>query len=419
MLGEISRRGILSALMSGVLGWSVPSVWAAQPPLHAVQEAASTPIEEEARDFTTPTRLMNQGEWPLFDDDLDFRDMELAIQRQLKRFSEKGLKGRIKLGGKYYPQRLAVESLQVFLQLVKNYQACVAGWPRAMCVQDLNREMRARFNMFKPALVKGDPRFGEENFTFFTGYNTQVIDAVKSEQGPYKFGVYSNPQGSNRTKSRREIDFQGALKGKGLDLGFAKDIFDMYLLHIQGGGLMRVRQPDGSLDQFYISYDGTNGQKWTWISLYMQRKGYISNTSVAAQRKFLKNNPDKWEEILSQCPSYVYFKRSDHPPFGSDSTPLTDRRSIATDSKLYRFKGLLSYVDTQRPTENGNYDLEEEDRSKIPFSPFSRFYLDQDTGGAIKGKARVDLYHGEDLYAQFAAAHQATRGKVYFLMLKP
>lgn len=103
---------------------------------------------------------------------------------------------------------------------------------------------------------------------------------------------------------------------------------------------------------------------------------------------------------------------------GNDSAPVTDHRSIAQDSGLYKFKGLIAYVEATRPVENGNYDLEIEDASTVPFAKFSRFFLDQDTGGAIKGKGRADIYFGEDLYAQFSAMHMKQTGKIYYMMAK-
>jgi membrane-bound lytic murein transglycosylase A len=98
---------------------------------------------------------------------------------------------------------------------------------------------------------------------------------------------------------------------------------------------------------------------------------------------------------------------------GSDLVPLTDNRSIATDTNYYRFKGLLAFVQAERPVETSL-----QNNCQLEFRSFSRFYLDQDTGGAIRGKGRVDLYFGENEYAQKAAYNLVRRGDLYFLMLK-
>ena len=150
----------------------------------------------------------------------------------------------------------------------------------------------------------------------------------------------------------------------------------------------------------------------------MLEKGLINNPSIAAQRAFLRKNPHRAEEIYSTCPSYVFFKKTDHPPLGNDSVPLTDRRSIATDSELYRFKGLPTFIKTRRLSEDLQSLSSLETAKKLNYVDYSRFYLDQDTGGAIKGKARVDLYFGESYYAEEASSVQQERGDMYFLIMK-
>jgi membrane-bound lytic murein transglycosylase A len=97
---------------------------------------------------------------------------------------------------------------------------------------------------------------------------------------------------------------------------------------------------------------------------------------------------------------------------------LVDGRAIATDSKLYAFKGLLAFVQSNRAVDLGTYDMEQEDATKIPYQPFARFFLDQDTGGAIVGKGRADIYFGKTPYAYYAASYQAQEGKLMYLMLK-
>ena len=149
----------------------------------------------------------------------------------------------------------------------------------------------------------------------------------------------------------------------------------------------------------------------------MMSKGYISDSSIAEQRDFLEAHPEKWEEIYSSCPSYVYFKITDHPPYGNDAVPLTDRRSIALDSKLYAFKGMITFVKSRRPQDIWS-DNQKAACREVPYKEFSRFFIDQDTGGAIRGKGRADLYFGESNYAKHASALMKERGEIYFLILK-
>ena len=373
---------------------------------------------EKARDYTTPTRLLNVDEYPRFADDQQLVGMDTAIQRQLKRFQSKNLQGRISLGGKYYPLQHAVKSLETFRSLVAEFKICVSQEPMETCLEKFNLHLKKSFYVFAPALTSEDPRYGQAKTAFFTGYHTLPLKAQARPSNEFPYPVYKNPHDPKLLKSRQDIDFRSALTGKNLEILFAPSLFDLYQMHIEGGGFVSLEE-NGKTNHFFLSFDGTNKKKWNWISKYMMDKGYIKNPSVAAQRKFLRTNPQLHEEIFSTCPSYVFFKVSHQPPQGADAVPLTDGRSIATDIELYRFKGLLAYIESERPEELDGYDFEEEDVNNVRFRPFSRFFLDQDTGGAIKGKARADIYWGKDDYAKYAATFASHPGNIYFLLAKP
>lgn len=372
----------------------------------------------QAENYSTPTKLLNSGNFPLFADDLDLQGFELAAARQLERFKIKDLSGEINLGGKNYPLIKARTSLEVFLQLAGAYKACKNSYSTNHCVNILNNEIRARYNVFIPDLKPGDPHYQEPFNSLFTGYASQPITGKSQKDAVNSHAVYAQPQvASDRIKTRDEIDFHDGLKGKGLELLYAPNLYDLYLLHIEGGGYITLDQ-GGTTTNFYLSYNGTNNQPFGWISKYMLSKGYIANLSSGAQRKFLRLHPEKQEEIFAQCPSYVFFKVTTTPPEGVEGIPVSPGRTVATDNKLYAFKGLLTFIESQRPRDTGTYDLEEEDVNKIPFDAFSRFVIDQDTGGAITGKGRADIYFGIDQYAQYAATYQAEQGNIYFLLLK-
>ncbi len=367
--------------------------------------------------YVTPTRLVPVSQWPRLADDLDFEGLGLAVQRQLERYKSKNLSGTIKLGGQVYPLKAVPESLSRFLEISEDYQVCMAGGkikPKS-CEDRLNQTVQREFNLYAPNLTPDDPRYGEEKSTLFTAYYTPLLRGRTVPDARYKYGVYRKPSSSSLAgKTRYQIDFQDAFKGKGLQLFYSDNLFDLYLLHVQGGGKVVMENKSGKLSSFYISFEGTNGKNFTFISKYMQQKGYISDLSVESQRTFLETHPQKQAEIFATCPGYIYFKQSAHPPLGNDVVPLTDNRSIATDTKYYSFKGLLAFVAAERPRE----DQKKNECGQAEFQSFSRFFLDQDTGGAIRGKARVDLYFGEGPYAEYAAYNTTNRGDLYFLMLK-
>ena len=384
----------------------------AQAPAHFGAERV-----EAMRDYVFPVKKLPIADYPNFSDDYDLRDLETAIQRQLVRYQSRDLSGKITLGGVRYSQRRVKDSLVAFLQLVNGFKTCQTNTPISLCYQNLNDEIRRRFDVFAPDLKPEDPRYGEVNDSLFTGYHTHLIEAKSRPTGDFIYPIYRKPSGQAQFSTRAQIDFRQALGGRNLEVAYTNNLFDIYLMHVQGGGYVLVNE-DNTTRSFYLSYHATNNHRWQWISKHMMEKGYISNPSIAAQRKFLNAHPEKHEEIYSTNPSYIYYLKTTNPPVGSDTTPVTGGRTIATDSSLYGFKGMLTYVESERAVEDGNYDLEQEDITQIPFAPFSRFFLDQDTGGAIRGKGRADIYFGQTPYAYYAATYQQRTGKLRYLILK-
>jgi membrane-bound lytic murein transglycosylase A len=183
-------------------------------------------------------------------------------------------------------------------------------------------------------------------------------------------------------------------------------------MHIEGGGRVSVQNEKGVLESHYLSYAGSNGKSLKFVSNIMVEMGLLppGKNSTTAQRNYLAQHPEKAREIFKQSPSYIYFQVTDHPPLGVDNTPLTDNRSIATDRRLYPQKGLISYIMAKRPIQLND--------GTIKNIPFSRFFLDQDTGGAIKGKARADLYFGFGPEAEVSANNLTQFGNIYFLIEK-
>ena len=368
------------------------------------------------KDFKqTPTRLALESEIPNFIDDLDFAGLKVVIQRQLKRYGQFSASRGVVLGDQKYLVGDVVKSLNRFLVLANDFQDCLLSeFSKDQCQEKLDVSLRGEFNFYVPNLVPGDLRYGEEDPVFFTGYYTPTLEASKTKTNRFKHPIYAKPRSSAlRKKTRAQIDFNHALKGHGLELFYIDDLFSQYLLHVEGGG--KVLLADGT--SMYLSYAGTNKQRWNFISKYMISKGMISDGSISSQRNYLALHPEHRQEVYSSCPSYVYFKKTVTPPFGNDNVPLTDRRSIATDRKLYPFKGLLTFVQTKRMRES---DVARwQNGKRVRYRNYSRFYLDQDTGGAITGKGRVDLYFGEGSYAQAGSSVMKQRGDLMYLMLKP
>jgi membrane-bound lytic murein transglycosylase A len=130
--------------------------------------------------------------------------------------------------------------------------------------------------------------------------------------------------------------------------------------------------------------------------------------SMQAIRKYLTGNPEVLDEVLNYNPSYVFFQQVERGPIGSLGVLLTPGRSVALDSKIFP-KGALGFILCKKPLVN-------DEREIIGWIKFSRFVLNQDTGGAIKGAGRADIFWGSGPYAELTAGHMKHDGELYILV---
>ncbi len=133
--------------------------------------------------------------------------------------------------------------------------------------------------------------------------------------------------------------------------------------------------------------------------------------SMQKIREYLAAHPEETPEVLNFNPSYVFFRLGDGGPYGSLGVALTPGRSLATDRRIFP-RGALALIRTEKPLLDGSGAIED-------WAPFSRFVLNQDTGGAIRGPGRADLFWGNGEYAEIAAGHMKQEGELYFLIMKP
>src|SRR5690606_881877 len=150
-------------------------------------------FKTERESYVTPTRQLSLDEYPLFHDDLNFNGMKLAIERQLTRFAEKNLSGTIQMGQRRYPLTAMKKSLEVFRQLIWEFESCSYKKISESCYQTFNQAVRSRFDIFIPDLTPDDPRYGEDKTTFFTGYHTMPVEGSARRRGPYQYPIYANP----------------------------------------------------------------------------------------------------------------------------------------------------------------------------------------------------------------------------------
>lgn len=189
---------------------------------------------------------------------------------------------------------------------------------------------------------------------------------------------------------------------QGTEILWVNSLVDVFFLHVQGSG--RVQLTDGST--VAVGYAGQNGHPYQSIGKVLIRMGELEKEEVTlfSIKDWLKMNPDRLNEVLSKNPSYIFFELRDeqaNAPVGALNVALTPRRSIAVDRNVIPL-GAPVWLQTTLPDEQQ--------------SPLNRLMLAQDTGGAIKGHVRADVFWGRGDEAEKLAGLMKQQGKLFVLL---
>lgn len=356
------------------------------------------------------TFILVPGEQVDLNDDLDFVSLELAIDRSVQYYEGSGRNNVYRIADKLIGAKQMKDSLLAFRKIIKSDAS----------IEEKKNQIRQEFDIYRAA---GDDEYGG---VLFTGYYEPLLDGSLSPTDKYKYPLYKLPPdlvmkaiSKNETKisrmkngeavpyyTRREIDVEGVLKGKNLELVWVSDPVDLFSLHIQGSG--KIKLENGTL--LTVGYAQDNGRPFRSITKFMLDSGKISSRDASYQHVFLRGKEEQeMYDILSYNERYIFFRFVEEP-IGSLGQPVTPDRSIATDPDYFP-QGALAFIRLRKPV----FDAEGNIRQRVPFS---RFVLNQDKGSAIKGPGRVDLFCGFGANAQSTAGSLKEKGELYFLIKK-
>jgi membrane-bound lytic murein transglycosylase A len=253
----------------------------------------------------------------------------------------------------------------------------------------------------------------QDGAVLLTGYHEPVVEVSDRQRPEFPVPVLGLPTNFTggwsypRFLSRAEIE-AGRLGTMARPLAWARDPVDVFFMEVEGSGTLRF--PDGR--EMRVGPAATNGHPYRSIGRLLIDEGRLTeeNVSMQAIRAWLAENPKERERVLRHNQSVVFFRQLTGPPLGSLGVPLTPARSIATDARLFP-PGALAFVRTERPRRLPD--------GRVVWSPVSRFVLNQDTGGAIRGAGRVDVFWGRGEDANLAASEMKQLGDLYFLVPKP
>lgn len=226
-----------------------------------------------------------------------------------------------------------------------------------------------------------------------TGYYVPLIQGSLTKNATYQWPVYGVPPDLADRRphdSRAEID-AGSLHNKAPIELWVDDPIMLFFMQIQGSG--RAQLPDGSL--VTLQYAGQNGHPYTPIGRVLVERGELTSEEVSLQsiRDWLRNNPDRAQEVMEQNESYVFFKRkpTSEMPQGGQGVSLTAQRSLAVDTSQIPY-GLPIFLDAS--SAEGDH---------TSHAGIQQLVITQDTGGAIKGPLRGDLFFGAGEQAEIFA----------------
>ena len=294
-------------------------------------------------------------------------------------------------------------------------EACTAfaTWPYSRA--------KAFFETYFEALRVGD------GTAFATGYYEPEIAGVRTRQPGFDVPVYGMPTDLVRAQpgdapplengamplgrydetgtfipyyDRTAIE-NGALAGRGLEIGWAADPVEFFFLQVQGSGMLRA--PDGQIMR--IGYAGQNGQAYTGIGGVMRQRGLLGDQpgqyagSMQGIMQYLREKPVEGQALMRENKSWVFFRElTTDGPLGALNVPVRGESSVATDPRFVPL-GAPVWLELDRREANG-------------------LWIAQDTGGAIKGPNRFDTFWGAGETARRVAGGMSGRGRALILVPK-
>lgn len=251
---------------------------------------------------------------------------------------------------------------------------------------------------------------------FATGYYEPEIRGSRTRQPGFEVPIYTKPddltrcygpEGTGRGRvdhegfcvlyyTRAEIE-DGALAGRNLEIGWAADPIELFVLQIQGSG--RILMPDGQVMR--IGYLDQNGREYVAIGRLLRERGIFppGSANMDAIVAWMRSQPDGGKSLMRENPSYIFFKELTGPgPLGALNVPVTGRASVAADPKFVPL-GAPVFLTLDRPEASG-------------------LWVAQDTGGAIKGANRFDTFWGAGEAAKLTAGGMSAKGRAIILLPK-
>ncbi len=348
---------------------------------------------------------------PLPADDLERESLIEVLKTSLDYWTARPDGTKIQLGADAYDAPRLRRTMQSLLEL----------FSAAMPAEELQKALKTRFKIYRASADDGTGR------TVITGYYEAEIPVTRTPDADHKYAIHLKPADLVKTTPAMGVDFDygrydaagalvrhysrqeihaGLLGGQGLELVWSAHPSQIMLLQIQGSGVLRF--PDG--DYIRAGFDGANGHPFRSVQKILIDCGEIPGMSFKDFIKYLSAQGPREERLADLNPRYVYFRQraKDSKPYGAIGRALTAGRSIAIDPR-YVPLGLFGLLKSRRPVAQGE---------GLAFKDFNRFISTHDTGSAIRGPGRVDLFWGTGPTAETEASSMKAPGELYLFIEK-
>lgn len=271
-------------------------------------------------------------------------------------------------------------------------------WPAICSFATKQGDARAFFeSFFRPVLITD----GSE--PLFTGYYEPELSGALAKSDEFSVPIYRAPDEMPAEApwlTREEIETSGVLQDRGLEIAWLADPLDKFFLQIQGSG--RIRLPDGA--SLRVGFGGKNGHPFRSIGEELVRRGEFEPHEVSAQviRGWITRNPEAGASLLWHNPSYVFFREvtqvpADRGPLGAMNRSVSAGRTLAVDPEFVPL-GAPVWLETEGPR------------------ALQRLMVAQDTGSAIKGAQRGDIFFGTGEEAGEIAGRTRDTGRMVVLL---
>ncbi len=370
---------------------------------------------------TSSLKRVQPEELPQTQLDGDLASFRLALERQIANCLKQDLTETWDFGGRLATrQKWCVDTARKFLAL--------AG--QATDFGTLMNQARNQFEWYRST---GDAATGNVKFT---GYYFPHLEGSALPNATFNYPVYARPADlvettvDGRTTSQRklpdgtlipyytreEIDLGHALQGQGLEIAWVESPLDAFIFQVQGAGAIQIHGTDGTSHRAILNYAAGNGHTYVSLRRILAAHGVPAEfLTLQGMHVYFKLHPEELLPSLAQSPAYVFFQESPEGPYGISNLLLTPGYSIAIDRTVLPL-GAVALIQTERPVAFPSGGAGQP-APATTWIPFARLALSQDVGGAIRTPGRVDVYWGEDDYAEFAAGQMNQNGSLFFALL--